>query len=233
MQIDIGGHLGDRGFAERLVHAESPQLSARYAVDSRLRRRDLHGSADRYTTRVDLAVPGPWFLVPGPSFVRGPQSMLLWCNAEPRTEDQGQGRPGITPRNQGPPSENEDADDRSGAHGRRGLHDLHDARAAGQLRPDRPFRRAAGLHAVQCRDASGRPGQGRAALRLPPPQASLQRQVHARRRSLRADLLRAVDDHGRGARAPVSGDRRSRTTSRPTSRCCRSTRWASAAAPAR
>ena len=53
------------------------------------------------------------------------------------------------------------------------------------------------------------PEQRRAPLRLPPPQASLQRQVHARRRPLRADLLRPVDDHGRGARPPVSGDRRS------------------------
>ena len=51
----------------------------------------------------------------------------------------------------------------------------------------------------------------RPALRLPAPQASLQRQVHARRRPLRADLLRAVDDHGRGARTrkyQATGDRR-------------------------
>ena len=52
------------------------------------------------------------------------------------------------------------------------------------------------------------PEQRRAALRLPPPEASLQRQVHARGGPLRADVLRAVDDHGRGARAQVSGDRR-------------------------
>ena len=48
----------------------------------------------------------------------------------------------------------------------------------------------------------------RAALRLSPSQASLRRQVHAGGGPLRADLLRAVDDHGPGARPQVSGDRR-------------------------
>ena len=98
---------------------------------------------------------------------------------------------------------------RPATNGRRRLHDLHDARVARQLRADRPFRRAAGLHAVQRRHASGRARERRAPLRLPPPQASLQRQVHARRRPLRADLLCPVDDHGRGARPQIPGNRRS------------------------
>ena len=63
-----------------------------------------------------------------------------------------------------------------------------------------PFRRTAGLHAVQRRHAPRRSRSRRPALRLPPSQASLLRQVHAGRGPLRADLLRAVDDHGRGAR---------------------------------
>ena len=83
-------------------------------------------------------------------------------------------------------------------------------------------------------DASRRSRARRPALRLSPPQASLRRQVHAGRRPLRADLLRAVDDHGRSAR---TGSTRppaiAATTSRPRSRCCRSTRSASGAAPAR
>ncbi len=78
----------------------------------------------------------------------------------------------------------------------------------GQLRADRPFRRAPGLHAVQRRRPSGRPRAGRAALRLPAAQAPLRRQVHAGGRPLRADLLRAVDDHGPGAGPQVRGDRR-------------------------
>ncbi len=52
------------------------------------------------------------------------------------------------------------------------------------------------------------PGARRAALRLPPAQASLQRQVHARRRALHPDVLRALDDHGPGAGAQVQGHRR-------------------------
>ena len=52
------------------------------------------------------------------------------------------------------------------------------------------------------------PGARRPAPRLPPPEASLRRQVHARGRPLRADVLRAVDDHGRGAVPEVQGDRR-------------------------
>ncbi len=51
---------------------------------------------------------------------------------------------------------------------------------------------------------------------------------------LRADLLRPVDDHGRGAGAPVQGDRTTgSTTSRRRTASWRSTRSASAAAPAR
>ena len=41
------------------------------------------------------------------------------------------------------------------------------------------------------------------------PKHPYQRQVHARRGPLRAHLLRAVDDHGRGARAEIPGHRRS------------------------
>ena len=52
------------------------------------------------------------------------------------------------------------------------------------------------------------PEARRPAPRLPPAEASLRRQVHARRRPLRADLLRALDDHGRGAVPEVQGDRR-------------------------
>ena len=52
------------------------------------------------------------------------------------------------------------------------------------------------------------PEARRPAARLPAPEASLRRQVHARRRPLRADVLRAVDDHGRGALPEVQGDRR-------------------------
>ena len=48
------------------------------------------------------------------------------------------------------------------------------------------------------------------------------------------DLLRAVDDPGPGALPQAPGDGRPPLlTSRRTSRCCRSTRWDSAAAPAR
>ena len=51
---------------------------------------------------------------------------------------------------------------------------------------------------------------------------------------LRPHLLRAVDDHGPGAGSQVPGDRRPALSRRPrTSRCCRSTRWDSVAAPAR
>ena len=65
-----------------------------------------------------------------------------------------------------------------------------------------------GVHAVQRGHAPGGPGLGRPSLRLPATEASLLRQVHAGRRPLRADLLRALDDHGRGAVSPAPGDRR-------------------------
>ena len=93
------------------------------------------------------------------------------------------------------------------ARGRR-VHDLHDPDAARQLRADRPFRRAARLYALQRRGASRRAGARRPSPRLSPPEASLRRQVHARGRPLRADVLRALDDHGRGAVPEVQGDRR-------------------------
>ena len=53
------------------------------------------------------------------------------------------------------------------------------------------------------------PGIGRTALRLPPSEASLWRQVHAGGGPQRSHLLCAVDDPGAGAGAQVSGDRRS------------------------
>ena len=73
---------------------------------------------------------------------------------------------------------------------------------------DRAFRRPAGLHAVQRRRASGRARAGRPPLRLPAPEASVRRQVHAGGGPLRAHLLRAVDDPGPGALPQVSGDGR-------------------------
>ena len=92
--------------------------------------------------------------------------------------------------------------------GRHRLHDLHDSHPARQLCPDRAFRRPAGLHAVQRRRAPGRARAGRAPLRLPAPQASVRRQVHAGGGPLRAHLLRAVDDPGPGAVPQASGDGR-------------------------
>ncbi len=97
---------------------------------------------------------------------------------------------------------------RAAATGGRRLHDLHDPHVARQLRSDRAFRRPPGLHAVQRRRASCRARAGRAPLRLPAPEASVRRQVHAGRGPLRADVLRAVDDPGRGAVPQVSGDGR-------------------------
>ena len=70
-----------------------------------------------------------------------------------------------------------------GRAGRHRVHDLHDHGAAGQLFPDGSFRRPARLHALQRRGASRRAGIGRSALRLPPAEASLRRQVHAGRRA--------------------------------------------------
>ena len=93
------------------------------------------------------------------------------------------------------------------ARGRR-VHDLHDPDFARELRADRPFRRPARLHALQRRRAFGRAQARRPAARLPPSEASLWRQIHARGRPLRADVLRAVDDHGRSAVPEVQGDRR-------------------------
>ena len=75
--------------------------------------------------------------------------------------------------------------------------------------------RAARLHAVQRRHAPGRPRTRRSALRLPAAQASLQRQVHAGGGPLCADLLCAMDGHGRGARAKVQGHGRSPLLRRP------------------
>ena len=90
--------------------------------------------------------------------------------------------------------------------GREGMSRRHDPCAARQLRTDGAFWRAARLYAVQRRDAPGRSRSWWTALRLPSPEASLQRQVHAGRRSLHPDLLRAVDDHGAGAVSQVSAD---------------------------
>ncbi len=75
--------------------------------------------------------------------------------------------------------------------------------------------------------------RGGLALRLSASQASVLRQVHAGRGPLRPDLLRAVDGHGRSARPEIRSHRRSPLLRRtPISRCCRSTRSASGAAPA-
>ena len=94
------------------------------------------------------------------------------------------------------------------AAGRHWLHDLHDSHAARQLCPDRAFRRPARLHAVQRRRAPRRARPGRTPVRLPAPQASVWRQVHAGGGPLRAHLLRAVDDPGPGSLSQVSGDGR-------------------------
>ena len=79
------------------------------------------------------------------------------------------------------------------------------------------------------------PRSRRAALRLSPPQASVQRQVHAGRRATARPTCYALwMIMGEALDAEVS--RRpaiAAITSRPMSRCCRSTRSASAAAPAR
>ena len=84
---------------------------------------------------------------------------------------------------------------------------MHDPGVARELRPDRASRRAAGLHAVQRGHASGRTRARGAAFRLPPSQASLQRQVHARGRALYSDVLRVVDDHGSGAGSEIRSHR--------------------------
>ena len=94
---------------------------------------------------------------------------------------------------------------------RRRVHDLHDAGAARQLRADGHFGGPLAYTPFNVATHLAGPRSGRAALRLSAPEASLQRQVHAGRGPLRSDLLRAVDDHGRGARAEVCrrpGDRR-------------------------
>ena len=101
---------------------------------------------------------------------------------------------------------------------RRWIHDLHDPGAAGKLRADRASRRTAGLHTVQCGGAFGRSRKRRTALRLPPAEASLLRQIHDGGGPLGSHVLRAVDDHGPGAVSQVSADRRSALSRRPEGR---------------
>ena len=85
---------------------------------------------------------------------------------------------------------------------------MYDPDPARELRADRPLRRSARLYALQRRGAPGRAEARRPSPRLPAPEASLRRQVHACRGPLRAHLLRPLDDHGRGPLPEIQGDRR-------------------------
>ena len=94
------------------------------------------------------------------------------------------------------------------ARGRR-VHDLHDPDPARELRADRPFRRARSpIRPITSPCTWPGPELGGLRHDYRRPEASLRRQVHARRRPLRADVLRAVDDHGRSPVPEVQGDRR-------------------------